>query len=165
MAQTTSPAPKKMKSTWPSIQLILGLVGFHTKYSNENQSGNPSNALYLVSLGQRVALAFQHIPPTETETRIIHALIRLPGANARTLSNACGWKLPIWQTHFGLMCQKRIEWLLPSDFREPDDSEFIHGVLLDYNPVNSSFKLKSEVLDAFREIGFDEDNFTSGRCH
>jgi hypothetical protein len=165
MVKTTSFAPKKMKSTWPSIQRILGLVGFHTSYSNENPRSIRSNSLYLVSLGQRVAIAFQHIPPTETEMRIIHALIRRPGANAKTLSNACGWKLLIWHTHFGLMCQKRIDWLLPSEFREPDYSEFIHGILLDYNPVNGSFKLKAEVLDAFHEMGFGEDSFTSGSSH
>ena len=152
MVQTGALDAKKTSGFWPSLQRVLRLAGFPRYCEHEDEFRDLSGALRLVSLGKRVSLAFQNIPPTEIEKLIIYALIRQPGANAIALSIACGWKLPIWQIHFGLMCQKRIDWLLPPELRDEVDAQFIHGILLDYSPTDGSFRMKAEVEEIFQNM-------------
>lgn len=137
-------------SLWLSIQRLFGAEPF-TK--NSPKGTDLVDTLNLMPLAGRVALAFEKLPPTETEERLIKALILRPGSDTKTLSVACGWSAPIWHTHFGLMCQRRIDWLLPPSQFDQTDAQFIHGVLVDYSASKGLFKMKAEVEEVFREMG------------
>ncbi len=106
-------------------------------------------------LAERIAAAFTEMPPNETEVRVIGALLRFPGSSSMVLSAHCGWRQPIWQTHFGLMCQRRAAWLWPTELADEPDAKFLTGVLADYRPNRRIFTFKPEVADILRALKID----------
>lgn len=109
----------------------------------------------LAPLSDRVREALTELPPNETETRVIGALLRHPGATSAVLSSFCGWRQPIWQTHFGLMCQRRAAWLWPVGQPPARDANFLTGVLVDYRQNRRSFAFKPDVAAALRSLPVD----------
>lgn len=110
-------------------------------------------SLDLVSLKERVEVAFEAIPLDNQEKVVIEALMRHPKSSSAKLSKVCGWSGPIWHVHLGVLCQRRIDWLLPVEFMEHGESSFVHGILVEYLPDSACFKFKLEVLSAFRSMG------------
>lgn len=108
-------------------------------------------------LGERITTAFTEVPPNETEIRVVGALMRAPGATSAQLSADCGWGQPIWQTHFGLMCERRASYLWPSALPDEPDAKFLTGVLADYRPNRRIFTLKPEAEKALRALDLDWD--------
>ncbi len=106
-------------------------------------------------LRARVTEAFTARPPNETEWKVIAALLRHPGATSPVLSRQCGWLQPIWQTHFGLMCQRRAAWLWPAEAAGTPDARFLTGVLADYRPNLRTFSFKPEVAAALKALPVD----------
>jgi hypothetical protein len=135
------------------FQKVFRPVGANRSDQIKDSQPEQSKPLNLMPLASRVILAFLKMPPSQTEDQIIRALLLHPGSDTKTLSKACGWISPIWHTHFGLMCQKRIEWLLPSDLIDPSETQFIHGILAEYSASNGSFKMKEEAEEGFRRLG------------
>ncbi len=111
------------------------------------------DGLTLMPLGKRVKLAFAAIPANRSEEQLIAALLRLPTADTKTLSEACGWSRPIWHTHFGLMCQKRVAWLRPEGLSDQPDTQFLPGMLADYDARSGSFRMKWDAEKVFRKMG------------
>lgn len=107
------------------------------------------------ALPERIKAAFTAMPPNETEIRVIAALLAHPGATSRVLSGFCGWSQPIWQTHFGLMCQRRAAWLWPSEQADEPDAKFMAGVLAEYRPNRRIFTFKPEVAETLRTLEID----------
>lgn len=114
-------------------------------------------SLSQLSLFVRIQAAFSEIPPNETEVKVISALMRAPGATSCDLSADCGWGQPIWQTHFGLMCQRRASYLWPNDLPDEPDAKFLTGILADYRPNRRIFTLKPEAEKALRDMDIDWD--------
>ena len=135
------------------FQKVFRPVGANRSDQIKDSQPEQSKPLNLMPLARRVTLAFLKMPPSQMEDQIIRALLLHPGSDTKTLSKACGWISPIWHTHFGLMCQKRIEWLLPSDLIDPSETQFIHGILAEYSASNGSFKMKEEAEEGFRRLG------------
>ena len=135
------------------FQKVFRPVGANRSAQIKDRQPEQSKPLNLMPLARRVTLAFLKMPPSQKEDQIIRALLLHPGSDTKTLSKACGWISPIWHTHFGLMCQKRIEWLLPSDLIDPSETQFIHGILAEYSASNGSFKMKEEAEEGFRRLG------------
>jgi len=106
-------------------------------------------------LAERIRAAFTDLPPNETEIRVIGALLRFPGATSDVLSKHCGWVQPIWQTHFGLMCQRRVGYLWPTQLADEPDAKFLTGVLAEYRPNRGIFTFKPEVAKALRALEID----------
>lgn len=109
------------------------------------------------ALPDRVKAAFTDLPPNETETKVIAALLANPGATSATLSGICGWSQPIWQTHFGLMCQRRAAYLWPTELDDEPDVKFMTGVLADYRPNRRIFTFKPEAAAALMSLDIDWD--------
>ena len=111
-----------------------------------------NDLLSSMTIGMRVAEAFLKRPPTETEAKVIQALLDNPGSSSTALSQVCGWGGKIWHTHFGTMCKKREADLWPAEKFETHDANFYSGILADMTPVNR-FTMKPDVAAAFAELG------------
>ena len=117
------------------------------------QPPEPPRQIANVPLPERVKLACEAIPLSETEKRVITALLKQPGAASKALSDACGWGGAVWHTHFAAMCQKRAAWLWPTGQSDEPDARFLPGVLADYDAHRGTFRLRSDVASAFRGLG------------
>ncbi len=154
MGQVGTAADRNGRTYWTALQRFFGSdIRSTEKNSDAKQQGLPKR-LPMMPLGTRLALAFEALPPSQTEKLLIEALMQQPGADSKTLSAACGWRSPIWHTHFGLMCQKRAAWLWPADLPNESGSQFLLGVLANYHAMRGSFWFKPEVETAFRKMGF-----------
>ena len=111
----------------------------------------------LTGLADRVRAAFTDLPPNETEVRVIAALMRHPGSTSAALSEVCGWSRPFWHTHFGLMCQRRADYLWPTDMPDEPDAKFMAGVLADYRPNRQTFSFRPEAERALCALNSDRD--------
>jgi hypothetical protein len=103
---------------------------------------------------ERVAEAFRREPPTDTEIKIIEALLANPGSTSTELSQACGWKAQTWHMHFGTMCKNREIYLWPappSALR--DNEEMMTGILADLDTDGNKWTMKPDVEAAFRAMG------------
>jgi len=138
---------------WGTVQKLLRPVFSQSSRKLNIDELRPADSDVLLPLDQRVAVAFETLPPSEIEERLITALIKSPDADSKTLSNACGWKSAIWHTHFGLMCQKRITWLWPSTLPGEPNDQFLQGLLAEYDLKKGSFRMKPEVVPVFRRMG------------
>jgi hypothetical protein len=141
------------RTFWATLHRLFWPQDTWAKNQNQAKSPEIPEGLPLMPMGERVALAFKAIPATETEKKAIAALMQRPGADSKTLSEACGWSQPIWHTHFGLMCQKRMAWLWPSDLPDEPDAQFLPDLIVVYNARSGTFRMKAEVEAAFRDMG------------
>lgn len=97
----------------------------------------------------RVQAAFLEQPPSETDWRVIQALLDNPGSTSERLSEICGWTDSAWHLHFGTMCRAREPYLWPVK-QKPEWSEpFYSGILADFDSDGSKFTMKPEAARAF----------------
>ncbi len=106
-----------------------------------------------LTVAARVVEAFRKQPPTETDEKVIMALLRHPGSTSEALSKICGWRGQIWHTHFGKMCGARETWLWPATRSEKTDTKFLCGILAEYDWATSGWTMKPDVAAAFAELG------------
>jgi len=107
-----------------------------------------------MAAAERVATAFTRQPLTDTEVKIIEALLANPGSTSRALSAACGWKAQTWHMHFGTMCKSREIYLWPappSSTRQ--DEQMMTGILADLDESNNTWTMKPDIEKAFRAMG------------
>lgn len=105
-------------------------------------------------VAQRVMEAFRAEPPTDTDAKVIGALLDHPGGTSADLTAACGWQGQSWHLHFGMMCYRREQWLWPAEQSKTHDAKFYSGILADFDEATAGFSMKAEVQQAFRELGF-----------
>ncbi|MCV2877654.1 hypothetical protein OE699_02215 [Sedimentimonas flavescens] len=103
-------------------------------------------------IGERVAHAFRAIPLSESEQRVLDALIRKPGSTSRELSQELGWAGQAWHLHFGELCKKRQHLLWPAEPSAVRDADFYCGILTSYDPSTSGWTMRSDVLDALAAV-------------
>lgn len=103
---------------------------------------------------ERVVEEFRAVPPTETDIKVIRALIQNPGSTSTELSKALGWGGKSWHMHFGKMCEAREVYLWPAERFEKKDANFYSGILADFSADGSLFTMKPDVAAAFEELGF-----------
>jgi len=101
-----------------------------------------------------VLTAFRKTPPGETDARVIQALLDHPDTTSAALSRAIGWEAQSWHLHFGSMCEARGPDLPPPPPSDRPGKPFWSGVLADYHPARSTFRMKTDLLPAFRDLGF-----------
>lgn len=101
---------------------------------------------------QRVITAFQHVPMTETERKIVQVLLDNPGETSSGLSALLGWGGQSWHMHFGEMCKKREVYLWPADDSVLRDASFYSGILADLSEDNR-WTMKPDVAQAFTALG------------
>ena len=94
---------------------------------------------------RRVRVAFEQVPATPTDIKVITALLRNPGATSRQLSQALGWGGQIWHTHFGLMCRAREAWLWPAEDAPVRDAKFYSGILADLDTSNNTWTARPDI--------------------
>lgn len=108
-----------------------------------------------LSPAQRIVQAFSHQPPSETDAKVIRALLSKPGATSEQLSIACGWrKGSAWHLHFGKMCFDRRArlWPAPPAPHRGEDQYFYSGILALYDAATHGFTMKPEAAEAFAEL-------------
>ena len=107
---------------------------------------------------ERVVEAFRAIPPTDTDSKVIWALLENPNSTSTELSQACAWGSMTWQMHFGMMCEKREVYLWPAERFEKRDASFYSGILADFDQETSRFTMKPDVAEAFAALGLGKRN-------
>ena len=141
------------------VQWILARVFGHPTLGENAPTRDAKRRRYpaglaTMSVAERVAEAFDAIPATDTERRVLAALMRRPGGTAAELTADCGWAGAVWQMHFKLLCEKRSDYLWPADLPDVPDAKFLGAVLADYAPRHGKFTLKSDVARVFRALGY-----------
>ncbi|KDA02100.1 hypothetical protein [Hyphomonas oceanitis] len=102
---------------------------------------------------QLVAAAFAFLPATDTEVKIIEALLNHPASTSTELSKACGWKAQTWHMHFGKMCKDREIYLWPAPPSVVRDGEKIMtAILADLDENENRWTMKPNVAAAFRAM-------------
>jgi hypothetical protein len=121
-----------------------------------NMARQPTVTMDLAGLtrAERVSRAIKAMPLDATETRAVEALLAHPGATSSELSRACGWGGRIWHIHFGLLCQRRLDWLGAGYASDEDEPCFLHALLAEYEPVSGRFTMRADVEGRLRELGF-----------
>lgn len=105
------------------------------------------------SVPDRVVEAFRKHPLTETEAKVVQALLDHPGASSSELSQACGWGGQRWHLAFGELCKAREAWLWPAVKSETREASFYSGILAEYHD-ESGWRMRPEVAAAFAVLGF-----------
>lgn len=106
-----------------------------------------------LGVAERVVRAFTAIPMTDTERKVIQALLDYPGSTSTALSGACGWKGKMWHLRFGTLCKERGPYLWPAPRFESKDAFFYSGTLADTEEPANLFTMKPEVAAAFASMG------------
>jgi hypothetical protein len=101
---------------------------------------------------KRVVEAFQNVPMTETERKIVQVLLDHPGETSSGLSTLLDWGGQSWHMHFGEMCKKREVYLWPADDSVLRDASFYSGILADLSEDNR-WSMKPDVAAAFTALG------------
>jgi hypothetical protein len=107
-----------------------------------------------MSEAERLKEAFRVHPPSETDAKVIRALLDNPGSTSLELSAASGWRGNAWHLHFGTMCYNRELYLWPAEKSSTHDAKFYSGILATYDERSSTFTMKPDIATAFGEIGF-----------
>jgi hypothetical protein len=106
-----------------------------------------------LAIPERVANAFNEMPPTETETRLLQVLLDNPDSSSEALSAALNWKGLAWHMHFGEMSKKREHLLWTADHAVVRDASFYCGILALFSDSSRGFTIKPEVADGLAMIG------------
>ena len=104
-------------------------------------------------VAQRVAEAFRVLPMTETERKVIQALLDHPGATSEELSRALGWGGKSWHMHFGTMCLNHQAQLWPAPPSDRPNRDFYCGILADLSERTHRWSMKPDVAAAFAAMG------------
>jgi hypothetical protein len=102
---------------------------------------------------ERVFRAFVEEPLTDTEAKIIKALLDNPGSTSEQLSAACGWKEKSWHLHFGKMCEKREAYLWPAETYGKQDMPFWSGIMANLETSTGRWTMKPDVALALEKLG------------
>ncbi|WP_164155266.1 hypothetical protein [Sandarakinorhabdus rubra] len=104
---------------------------------------------------ERLIRTFTDAPMTDTEAKVLKALLDHPESSTEQLSAACGWKDLSWQLHFGTMCERRRAYLPPPTVYGEDNTPFWSGILADLDQREHPWKwtMKPEVAAALANLG------------
>jgi hypothetical protein len=102
---------------------------------------------------KRVSLAFRDRPPTDTERKVLLALLANPGSTSNTLSGQCGWSGMTWHNRFGTMCKERMAYLWAPPVAPDRGEPFWSGMLADYEAEGSTFTMRPDVVAGLAEAG------------
>lgn len=108
---------------------------------------------------ERVVQAFRLLPPTETEQKVIMALLDHPGSTSAELSGHLGWNGQTWHAHFGRMISNRRSNLWEGDWMPSREAEFYSGILADLSEPDHKFTMRPEAMAGFAIIGITPTRF------
>lgn len=129
-------------------------VGEMTSPAPRAPRSRQDNGADLQPRADRVRTAFSRIPLSELEQSVLAALAEHPDSTARELSELCGWRGNVWQSHLAVLCARRRDTLWPQSGPDPEEQGcFLHGLLTHYDPVDSTFRMRSDVHAVLEEIG------------
>lgn len=107
-----------------------------------------------MTVAQRIAEAFEKVPPTETEAKVIQALMDHPDSTSTQLSQALGWGAQTWHMHFGNMCATREIYLWPAPKSElRKDAKTMTMILADLDTDGNTWRMKPEAAKVFIAMG------------
>jgi hypothetical protein len=108
-------------------------------------------------LVDRIAAAFTHDPPAETERKLIQVLLDNPNSSCAQLSVKIGWAPTTWDMGFGSVCAKRADFL-----RELSDT-VVQGQSKNLQLLTPTtrgedgtilYSMKPEAVAGFKSVGF-----------
>ena len=103
---------------------------------------------------ERVVFAFTALPLSPHEQRLVQVLLDHPGSTNKELSQHLGWNDNGWDLHFGTMCKDRMHLLWKAEPGTSRAGLFYSGILAIYTSGSSTFVMKDEAVEAFRQLGF-----------
>lgn len=104
---------------------------------------------------ERIYRAFAEIPMSDTDAKVLQALLDNPGSSSEQLSTACGWKDKSWHLHFGKMCERRSAYLPAVSHYGEDNTPFWSGIIaeLDQRAHPWKWTIKPDVAEALARLG------------
>ena len=102
---------------------------------------------------ERVIYAFEILPMSALEERLIQVLLDNPGSSNRDLSRGLGWKDNGWDMWFGMLCRDRMHYLWPAKLAPARNAPFYCGILADLQEPENLFTMKPFVAASFSEMG------------
>lgn len=108
-----------------------------------------------MEVAERIYRAFTDIPMTDTDAKVLQALLDNPGSSSGQLSTVCGWKDKSWHLHFGNMCERRRVYLPPPTVYGGDDTPFWSGIFADLEQGEHpwTWTMKPDVAAALARLG------------
>lgn len=106
-----------------------------------------------MTVAERVVRAFTVHPLTETEAKVVQALLDNPSSTSTELSRQLNWGGQIWHEKFGTMCKNREVYLWPAENAKTRNGKFYTGMLADFDEDASRFTMKPDVAAAFAKLG------------
>lgn len=104
---------------------------------------------------ERIYRAFTEIPMSDTDVKILQALLDNPGSSSEQLSAFCEWKDKSWHLHFGKMCERRSVYLPAVSHYGEDNTPFWSGIIaeLDQRAHPWKWTIKADVAEALARLG------------
>ena len=102
----------------------------------------------------RVVFAFTTLPLSQHEQRLVQVLLDQPASTNKELSQHLGWNDNGWDLHFGTMCKDRMHLLWKAEPGTSRAGLFYSGILATYTSGSSTFVMKAEAVEAFKQLGF-----------
>lgn len=108
-----------------------------------------------MEVAERIYRAFTDIPMTDTDAKVLQALLDNPGSSSGQLSTVCGWKDKSWHLHFGNMCERRRDYLPAAAVYGDDDTPFWSGIFADLEQGEHpwTWTMKPDVAAALARLG------------
>jgi hypothetical protein len=119
------------------------------------QDKTPFDQLSDEEIARRVELAFVRHPMTDTDAKVIQALLDHPHSSSIHLSEVCGWEGKAWHAHFGAMCHRRLPYLWPIKVVEEWGAPFYSGLFATFDREGSRFTMRPAVAAALAKIGME----------
>lgn len=141
----------------PAMRDAAGRVQAALTAHDATAAAPPAESLTVEERKIRVGDAFRRVPMTETDAKVIRAVLDNPGADSATLSVATGWESGSgWHMHFGGMCGARERYLWKAPHSEERDAPFYCGILCHWSweAGKLTYTLRPEVAEAFAAMGF-----------
>lgn len=138
------------------------LAALDAQDAEENRLTQQARAEKLAELDKappalRIKLAFELEPLTETEEKILRALLDHPDSTCAELSGKIGWDPRAWDMGFGHICSKRLEYLWPLEPIVREEKEGFIRLLTTHRRDEAGtirYRLKPEAIEAFKLLGF-----------
>lgn len=107
----------------------------------------------------RIVHAFRRRPLTETEHKVVVALLDHPRSTSAQLSRHLGWGGQTWHAHFGHMCGSRRHDLWSGEWVPSREAEFYSGILADLSEPDHRFSMRPEAVAGFAILGIVPTRF------
>lgn len=133
-------------------KVIAALDAFEQRMQSEEEAA--LNELRAGPPTKLIKAAFENMPPTQTEIRIIQVLIDNPDSSCAELSGRLGWQPNTWDMQFGSLCALRRRYFGQITPADKDMSENLSLLLVRRRDESGTLRytFSHDALEAFRML-------------